>query len=134
MSDAKILTTAEVEGMPHHTQQRGSFVIECSMHVLVRRDDLLATTRALETAQTERDGTPSWGVVRRLNDEWTEEAEKILARAENAERKRDEARATVAELVAALQCLERFAGKVGGREDLCEVARAALAKAKETKP
>lgn len=56
-----------------------------------------------------------------------------VAERDEALRERDAARATINELVAAMRVLARFAGKVG-REDLCEAAHAALAKAKEVLP
>jgi DNA-binding ferritin-like protein len=78
MSDAKVLTTAEVEALPERIP--GAWA-------LVRRDDLLATTRALETAE-ER--------IRRLGATATKEVSAMLrlsgerdvalARAEKAER------------------------------------------------
>jgi hypothetical protein len=114
-ADAKPWTTKEVE--------KWQFVLGPTMPL--RRS--LATTRALEDAERKRD---EFKVASQEKAGWLLDA---LARAEKAERERDEFRTTIADLVTALEVLERFAGKVG-RDDLCERARDALAKAKATKP
>lgn len=88
--DAKPMTTADVEDMPKHTDNPHTYVAEYPNHVLVRRDELLATTRALDTALREIDcgqdvvcGSPP-GCVRH----WEERNRELV-------RERDEARAEV---------------------------------------
>lgn len=134
MSDAKVLTTAEVDALPMHAGGPTAYRYECPNHVLVRRADLLATTRALETE----------------NDREMTRYREAIAKAVDAERELDEARATVAELVdlvrrdvemSGKECWEYAKGAARGQSTCTHPkcawlhdARAALAKAKEAKP
>jgi len=149
MSDAKPMTTADVESMPKHTDAPHTYVAEYPNHVLVRRNELLATTRALEAAQTAL-AMRSHRTVEEITH--AEKAEDERDEAENeldaAVARRDEVianldrihgqvgpelarpRALVAELVAVLTRLERLASKVGF-EYTCDAARDVLRKAKE---
>lgn len=74
--DAKPMTTAEVESLPAHVDEDGPF----EHHVLVERDELLATTRALETEIAR---------VASIAADFDELSSGYLARAEKAERQLD---------------------------------------------
>src|SRR5512137_695391 len=88
--DAKVLTPAEAECLPEHGDEDGGM----PGVVLVDRDDLLATTRALETAQMAE--TKAAAAAMRewdsLKHEFESSVATLRARAEKAESERDEAR------------------------------------------
>lgn len=141
-TDPKPLTTTDAEAMPEHSDEDGAFPDA----VLVDRADLIATTRALEKEARENTEARRWLSV--LHDRASEsmhmhtlgrhEYDCALARINALAIERDAARASVAELV---EALERFVeqgegcpacGMEGRTGCGCrqEQGRAALAKAR----
>jgi len=74
--DAKPMTTADVKAMPKHTDNPHTYVAEYPNHVLVRRDELLATTMERDELRAALQRAFQWLPDDEVNEM---EAERVLA-------------------------------------------------------